>query len=289
MIKQLKRPFPAIENPQLRWMIIAFHTVFVALFLLTVKPFEIYQTGTTFPFSRNWYFIGIAVIVMIVLLITEIILWKIFRFTWKNWTIGNSIALFLLEILLVIFSVFLYMNYWNNFQQFTFQGLLKVGSLTIMIAVLPVALITVLLENWWLRKNLDRASSIQTKMEKVKIKPITEDIIIPSDNNNEWLKLAPEKLLFVESVDNYVNVHYKDHGQTKKQLLRSNLKKLEAQIHHDTIVRCHRSYIVNLSNIKSVDGNSRGLQLFFKDYDQTVPVARRYVKGILERLEAFQE
>ena len=285
MLKILKRPLPAIENIRLRLMIVAFHSVFVALFLMLVKPFEVYQTGSSFPLSKDWYAIGIGVIVMILLLISELLIWKLIRHFVDKWTVGHSIMLFFLEMILVIGTVFLYINYWSNFEQFNFHGLLTVGSLTIAIAILPAFLSTVLLENYWLRQNIEKASHIQTKVEKAVIKPVSKEILIPSDNNNEWLKLDPAQLLFVESVDNYVNVHFKDNGENKKQLLRSNLKKLELEIQNEAIVRCHRSYIVNLANIKSVDGNSRGLQLFFKDYDESVPVARSYVKGILERLE----
>ena len=95
--------------------------------------------------------------------------------------------------------------------------------------------------------------------------------------------------MYLESVDNYVSVFYRDSDQVKKQLLRTNLKKLESQfLDSEEIMRCHRSYIVNLKNIKTVDGNSRGLQLHFNNLEDSIPVSRKYVKNILKILDEVQ-
>jgi len=42
------------------------------------------------------------------------------------------------------------------------------------------------------------------------------------------------------------------------------------------IYRCHRSFLVNLSNIKTVTGNSNGFKIHFKNYNKHVPVSRSY-------------
>ncbi len=42
------------------------------------------------------------------------------------------------------------------------------------------------------------------------------------------------------------------------------------------IYRCHRSFLVNLSNIKTVTGNSNGFKIYFKSYNKHVPVSRSY-------------
>jgi DNA-binding LytR/AlgR family response regulator len=46
------------------------------------------------------------------------------------------------------------------------------------------------------------------------------------------------------------------------------------------IIRCHRSYIVNLENIENISGNLQGYQLNFKQYTEQVPVSRSYTKKI---------
>ena len=66
----------------------------------------------------------------------------------------------------------------------------------------------------------------------------------------------------------------------------TDLTKIATQITQPYIQRCHRSYLLNLHQIKYVDGNSRGLQLQLLDTDRIIPVSRKYVKGVLEEIEA---
>jgi len=43
--------------------------------------------------------------------------------------------------------------------------------------------------------------------------------------------------------------------------------------------------MLNLQQIKYVDGNSRGLQLQLLDSEKVIPVSRKYVKEILSQIE----
>ena len=88
----------------------------------------------------------------------------------------------------------------------------------------------------------------------------------------------------MESADNYVSIHYRENDKVQKKLLRSTLTRLEDQITIPSIFRCHRSYMVNLNQIKQVEGNSRGLQLDLLDIPQKIPVSRKYVKDIQAQL-----
>ena len=97
--------------------------------------------------------------------------------------------------------------------------------------------------------------------------------------------MRPKDLILLESADNYVSVHYQENDKVQKKLLRSTLTKLEEQITIPSIFRCHRSYMVNLNQLKQVEGNSRGLQLDLLDIQQTIPVSRKYVKAIQQRLK----
>lgn len=292
MFKILNRPFPAIENARLRWIIIGFHGAFVAFFLMAFKPFEFYRT-TGFSNAQNFgYILGFALTVTTVLLLSELLIWKIIKIPSKNWTVGKTIVLGAWDVSIVILSVFFYINYWSGFENFTYQSLIRISSMTILFSIIPIVISSILLENWWLRQNLDKATNLQSKVENAVFTPPVNDdkITLQSDNNNEWLKIKANQLLYLESVDNYINVVYREKDQVKKQLLRNSLKKLENQLtDNNEIMRCHRSFIVNLKNIKTVDGNSRGLQLYFNNYEDAVPVSRKYVKNILNILEEVQQ
>jgi len=61
------------------------------------------------------------------------------------------------------------------------------------------------------------------------------------------------ELLFIESADNYATLVSIVNGKKKKELIRSSLKRIEGQLNHPDLMRCHRAYIINLGKIKTVE------------------------------------
>lgn len=60
------------------------------------------------------------------------------------------------------------------------------------------------------------------------------------------------------------------------------MKSVEEQISSKKILRCHRSYIVNLEKIESLKGNAQGYKLKIFDSNYIVPVSRKYLNLINE-------
>jgi DNA-binding LytR/AlgR family response regulator len=155
---------------------------------------------------------------------------------------------------------------------------------------------TIFLENWLLRRNLRNANRMQQSVNNAAAANATttvtntqkEETILTlySENKSEWIKIRPSDLIYLENTDNYVSIFYREKEEVQKKLLRSTLTKIEEQIKTSYIQRCHRSYLINLHQIQYVDGNSRGLQLQLLDMDKTIPVSRKYVKTILNQIEA---
>ena len=107
------------------------------------------------------------------------------------------------------------------------------------------------------------------------------------DTRESQLDLLPNQLLYAESCSNYVKVVWlpEEGGETRSQLLRLTMKQLEEQVMpYGVLTRCHRAYLVNLSQVKQVSGNSQGCQLRLTAGEETVPVSRPYVKFVKEAL-----
>jgi DNA-binding LytR/AlgR family response regulator len=101
-----------------------------------------------------------------------------------------------------------------------------------------------------------------------------QDLMLTAENEKDFLTLPAQDLLFIEADDNYCTVVYLERDKVHKKLLRSSLTRLENQVTAFNIVRCHRSYLVNLDQVKSVSGNAQGYRLHFPMTPGTVPVAR---------------
>jgi DNA-binding LytR/AlgR family response regulator len=128
-----------------------------------------------------------------------------------------------------------------------------------------------------------KAAEINQNPERTDFEP---EIILIAENEKDKFKLKINQLLYIESADNYSNVvYFGEAGQRKKELIRSSLKRLEGQLNNENIIRCHRTFIVNLINVKIVGGNAAGYKLYFDTSDETIPVSRNYIPIVGEKLK----
>ena len=68
-------------------------------------------------------------------------------------------------------------------------------------------------------------------------------------------------------------------------ILRATLGNIETQIRDfNSVIRCHRAFIVNVDHIVKFTGNAQGLKLEIEYATDEVPVARNYVNEIKKRL-----
>ena len=81
-------------------------------------------------------------------------------------------------------------------------------------------------------------------------------------------------------------MNYRKENVTKQKLLRATIKQMEDKLQqYPSVIKCHRAFLVNLNNIKSVKGNSQGYRLVFDGTEEEVPVSRAYTKELKEQIE----
>jgi two-component system response regulator LytT len=113
-------------------------------------------------------------------------------------------------------------------------------------------------------------------------KKLTEEVL----SNNEFLFLKSdykikrinfEDILYIEGLKEYVKVHIQH--SIKPILSLSSLKVLETKLPDDKFMRVHRSFIVNLQKIDTVD---RSRIVFGKNY---IPIGDQYKERFQEYLD----
>ena len=110
-------------------------------------------------------------------------------------------------------------------------------------------------------------------------------LVITSENENQKIETPASTLICFESEGNYVNTWYLEEGKIVRSLIRNTLKNIEPQIQEaGNLFKCHRAYIINLSYIEKVKGNSQGYRLQMKYLDKEIPVARNYSKSFREAI-----
>lgn len=92
------------------------------------------------------------------------------------------------------------------------------------------------------------------------------------------LQLPINELLYIEAQKNNVAVNYIDDGKVATTELHTTLAAVLDDLQdYENIFQCHRSFVVNLNNITSAQGNSNGYQLKLGKSPTVVPVSRTYV------------
>jgi hypothetical protein len=151
-------------------------------------------------------------------------------------------------------------------------------SVVFLVGLFPAILLVLISYVYLLRKY---RSPEQSDLRPIPgLTEIIQTLVLAADNQKDKLVLPASELLFIEASDNYCTFFHHQQGKLTKTLLRSSLSRLESQINHPRIIRCHRSYLVNLDRIQSVAGNAQGYKLLFDSYESPVPVARSYSAAV---------
>lgn len=84
---------------------------------------------------------------------------------------------------------------------------------------------------------------------------------------DRFIQISWEDILYIEGMQNYAKLHFKDKTLTIHQTMIS----LEEMLPEDFFFRTHRSYLVNISHIESVSGN----RLFVNGNELPIAAAKR--------------
>lgn len=106
-------------------------------------------------------------------------------------------------------------------------------------------------------------------------------------NKNECLELTVSQFVYIKSEGHYVKVHYLA-GKTKKiesKVLRASMKDMElSTLTSSKIMRCHKSYLVNLDYVHNVISESNKAYANLKHRVGKVSVSKNKLARIKEQL-----
>jgi len=92
------------------------------------------------------------------------------------------------------------------------------------------------------------------------------------------VKLKIKDIVYVEALENYVTINTKN----EKFTIHFTMKAIEYQLPSDMFIRVHRSFIVNISLIKTIKENS--LDLIIANGLREVPIGNSYRDPLMNRI-----
>ncbi|MEO1257087.1 MAG: LytTR family DNA-binding domain-containing protein, partial [Bacteroidota bacterium] len=102
-------------------------------------------------------------------------------------------------------------------------------------------------------------------------------LVFTSENGKDQYAIQAQKVLYVKAEDNYVKVVYKNGKQEDAFMLRKKLSDIEKSF--PSLVRVHRSYLINTENVFKVEQNSKSTVVHF-DTGSSLPSSSKY-KSVL--------
>ncbi|MBQ4027212.1 MAG: LytTR family transcriptional regulator [Bacteroidales bacterium] len=123
--------------------------------------------------------------------------------------------------------------------------------------------------------------------EKATAHDASADARLKFYDNRHQLKFITEasSVLYIESNENYIIVHYLENAIEKRFQIRTSMKNIEPLCEQAGFARAHRCYIVNPLHVKSIRKGVGGLN--FADLgtgDDGIPISKKYYEGIAAML-----
>ena len=110
-------------------------------------------------------------------------------------------------------------------------------------------------------------------------KPESERKAVTDDHffircGSKYEKIVFDEILYVESMQNYINIFTTD----KRFTTLNNLKSLEKHFDETSFLRVHKSYMVAIRKIDVIEGN----EIFIQSH--RIPISRNYREQVLDRV-----
>jgi len=280
----LNKPFPFYETYRQKLTTPLLFGLFIMLFLVIFNP----SHNTDFVREQFMKVFAYGFITIFIMSFYNAVLPLVFPnvFDVEKWNVKKTIVFLLFTIISIGLSnglfAFQFDNPNNNSHLFSF--LLSVLVKTLTIGILPTIMFVFYMEKSLYKRHQLLALETIAKINKEKNRDQknSEKIIITFPDTKEKVVIEYNDLYCIKAEENYCIYYFKKDNRVEKIMVRSSLKKIEQEfIKSEKIIRCHKSYIINLNTVSDITGNARGYFFSIKDINFKIPGSRNLSKALI--------
>jgi hypothetical protein len=275
----LRNPIPPFFiRPRNTVIQIIFTTLFAYAFILLYHPFG---SDSWFEINEGQFafYAGFVVVLgMLVVIISRVIMSRIRRR--YTITIYGYALMIALEVLAMTGFYMMIEKVFLKDPRFWFEAYYTAILNTSLIVLIPY-LISLLYFAWEEKKRqFERVLKQKSQQNKPRFVPFRDE------NGEIRLTVKLDELLYLEANENYVFIHYIDQEKHGRFLLRSSLKKMEEELSGLPMVRCHRSYMINILRVKLIRNNKGSWSALMDSPESTeIPVTETYRHRVIQMIE----
>jgi len=263
----LKKPFPENESFAYHIKVSGGISLFITFFLYVFSPNDMSDLKT----NKFWICLGFGIVAFVSMLTYELVVTYLLKIKPRgaNFTFAKWILYMIGLMLFISLTNFLFIRllYFGYIQWELFPHMLH-GTFTI--GLFPI----VMIGGYALTRQEKKYQNIAKVVnEKAEVKSA-----IAETNDLNIFGIPVERIRYIEALQNYVKIGYlNSENILQEQTERATLKYIMDKVQDSSIVKCHRSYLVNRATVISTSGNAQGLLLSLSDCEKKIPVSRSYV------------
>jgi len=281
MLNDLNKKYPFNDDLKVNLQSFVGISFGIFLFFLFFQPFQLKNPDFN---NQNLILAGFALISLILLCVLRILLPSFFAkaFAAEKWTFTKEL---LINLAFLIFNSVAF----AFFARYVGEIRITFHSAIIVVLISLAAMVIVIVVNQFrvLSSQINQLNELAGLTREYET-GLGDDVEIEfeSENKSEYFKLTLEQIMLIKSASNYIEVIYKTNDKISRRLIRNTIKNTEEFFSkYPTLVRCHRSCIVNKNYIQKLEKGNDGLKLVLFDYPQEVHVSRQYALKVKEALK----
>jgi hypothetical protein len=268
-----------INNKKNIIRLVGFTALFALVFINIYKPFS---SSNWYKVSEFMFFVYSSVIILtgvLVVVISRLIMYfysKRHKISYWKYGIWVFLEILFMSVFYTVYTIVL--NPGRDVME-VFEGSVKNTALVLLLPYF------VLWFYFGWRESVRKLEQIENPDDFTINSP--GSIAFRDEKGVLRISLSMYDLMYIESSDNYVLIHYTINDKIKRYLLRNTLKNLEKEFQRTNVVRCHRSYLVNLDRVKVLRRGKEGLfiELDAQGADD-LPVSKSYQQKVSEKFLA---
>lgn len=269
-------------------------SIAAVLFLALIQPFGIDRMQQ----GRLFYLFVIGIIIfctgLFSSLIASLIVRRIARDRYDEPRYGY-LCLFFTFVINVPIMAFVLAHWDAYFFSEPFTRIMYVTFLK-WIALLALFIFVwqcLLVKKSYLQRELDDVRALNASLEKRQEELMSSDAqsqhtqrcILKGQTSTSSLEVDIDNIVYIESIANYADVCYMQGDNLCHKTLRTTLKALREALGEDnSLVQCHRAFIVNLKFVLSIEKAPGGCQLQLFGMEKRIPVSRNNVPAVRQKL-----
>lgn len=253
-----------------------FTSVFALVFINIYSPFGV-NTWYNFTQLQLFFYSSLVILAgMVIIAISRIIMYQVTNR--KRLSIGNYIFWIAAEIVSMA-AVYVLLQYFIISPPEDILSAFKESiKVTTLVLLMPYTISYLYLS--WREKN-KRLEQLSSSKEN-DTKPVPFHIPFRDERGELRLSLKTEDLLYLEAADNYVQIHYIDGKSEENFMIRNSLKNFEKDLSKWGVIRCHRSFMVNIARVKIVKKERDGLVLEIDaPGNNSLPISETFMQKVL--------